>query len=212
MRWLPPARRSAQIIRSARGSGGGFFGTLSGILGGAASIAAFVPGGQLVAAGLTAGSILSGAFAGGSRESSTRISGYTPRALQQLKEIQRGPDRVVVQIISPLTGCYHTTIDFYLMVGNARTLQYTLYIEHPPLDYFVGYKLERHLGQGNPEFHAKRESTRLGPTQIVYLQPGTAEAYKVHCVQQGQREAQFKLVKLQYAQDCSFDFAKYVRS
>ncbi len=117
--------------------------------------------------------------------------------MEAMEEIQKG---------------YHTTIDFYLMVGNARTLQYTLYIEHPPLDYFVGYKLERHLGQGNPEFHAKRESTRLGPTQIVYLQPGTAEAYKVHCVQQGQREAQFKLVKLQYAQDCSFDFAKYVRS
>lgn len=95
----------AQIIRAARGGGGGFFGSVAGILGAAASVVAVVgTGGLLLPAALTAGSIIAGAFAGGGRESSTRISGYSPRAIQQLKEISRGPDTVIVQIISPSTG------------------------------------------------------------------------------------------------------------
>ena len=80
-----------------------------------------------------------------------------------------------------------------------------------PLDFFVGHKLEQQIGMGNVEYQAKRASERLQPLRVVYLQPGTGDAYKTHCLQQGQRDDQFKVVKLQYAQDCSFNFSPYIR-
>ena len=117
----------------------------------------------------------------------------------------------VMDAVRAIQQAYRTTVDFYVMLADPLTLQYTLYLEHPPLDFFVGYKLEQHMGQVNLEFQAKRESGRLQPIRIVYLRSGTAEAYKIHCLQQGQRDAQFKVMKLQYAQDCSFNFQNYVR-
>jgi len=118
----------------------------------------------------------------------------------------------VMDAVEAIQQAYQTTVDFYVMLADPLTLQYTLYLEHPPLDFFVGYKLEQHMGQINLEFQAKRESRRLQPLRIVYLQPGTGEAYKTHCLQQGQRDAQFKVVRLQYAKDCSFHFDKHVRA
>lgn len=118
----------------------------------------------------------------------------------------------VMNAVEAIQKAYQTTVDFYVMLADPLTLQYTLYLEHPPLDFFVGYKLEQHLGQANLEFQAKRESERLQPLRVVYVRPGTGEAYKAHCLQQGQRDAQFKVVRLQYAKDCSFDFPNYVRA
>ena len=118
----------------------------------------------------------------------------------------------VMNAVEAIQQAYQTTVDFYVMLADPLTLQYTLYLEHPPLDFFVGYKLEQHMRQANLEFQAKRESERLQPLRIVYLQPGTGEAYKTHCLQQGQRDAQFKVVRLQYAKDCSFNFHSYVRA
>jgi hypothetical protein len=118
----------------------------------------------------------------------------------------------VMDAVEAIQQAYQTIVEFYVMLADPLTLQYTLYLEHPPLDFFVGYKLEQHMGQANLEFHAKRESGRLQPLRIVYLQPGTGEAYKAYCLQQGQRDAQFKVVRLQYAKDCSFNFLDYVRA
>ena len=118
----------------------------------------------------------------------------------------------VMGAVEAIQQAYQTTVDFYVMLADPLTLQYTLYLEHPPLDFFAGYKLEQHMGQANLEFQAKRESGRLQPLRIVYLQSGTGEAYKMYCLQQGQRDAQFKVVRLQYAKDCSFNFSDYVRA
>jgi hypothetical protein len=118
----------------------------------------------------------------------------------------------VMDAVEAIQLAYQTIVEFYVMLADPLTLQYTLYLEHPPLDFFVGYKLEQHMGQANLEFHAKRESGRLQPLRIVYLQPGTGEVYKTYCLQQGQRDAQFKVVRLQYAKDCSFNFSDYERA
>ena len=118
----------------------------------------------------------------------------------------------VMDAVEAIQQAYQTIVEFYVMLADPLTLQYTLYLEHPPLDFFVGYKLEQHMGQANLEFHAKRESGRLQPLRIVYLQPGTGEAYKSYCLQQGQRDAQFKVVRLQYTKGCSFNFSDYVRA
>ena len=117
----------------------------------------------------------------------------------------------VMEAVQAIEESYQTNVDFYVMLADPHELQYTLYLEHPPMDFFVGHKLEQHMGQANQEFQAKRESGRLQPLQVVYLLPGTGEAYKAHCLQQGQRDTQYKVVRLQYAKDCSFHFSDYVR-
>ena len=99
--------------------------------------------------------------------------------------------------------------DFFMMLADAEHLQYTLYIEHQPLVAPVGPILEKHLARLNIEFEAKRLSERLKPIKVTFLESGTAETYKHHCVTNGQREAQFKLVKLLYTKDCTFPFSNH---
>lgn len=98
--------------------------------------------------------------------------------------------------------------DFFVMLGCPEVLEYTLYIEHEPLAIS---DIEQHLSFLNTEFETKRKSGRLKPVRVVFVQDGTGEAYKKHCLKGGQREGQFKLTHLQYKQDCSFDFIEYVR-
>jgi len=117
----------------------------------------------------------------------------------------------VMDAVQAIQQEYQTTVDFYVMVADPLTLQYTMYLEHPPLGFFVGHKLEQQIGATNVEYQAKRASERLQPLRVVYVQSGTGDAYKTHCLQQGQRDDQFKVVKLQYAKDCSFNFKNYVR-
>ena len=69
--------------------------------------------------------------------------------------------------------------------------------------------IERKLGELNVESAAKRASGRLQHLELLPVRPGTGEAYKRHCLQQGQREGQFKLIALQYQSDCSFAFAEF---
>ncbi len=55
----------------------------------------------------------------------------------------------------------------------------------------------------------KRASGRLQQLELLPVRPGTGEAYKRHCLRQGQREGQFKLIALQYQSDCAFPFADF---
>lgn len=88
----------AQVIAAIRGQGGGFFGAISGLLGAGAAVAGLIPGGQLVGAGLLAGSLVSGAFR--SRPQPVSIDSFSQRALDQQK-IVTGPSTVIVQVITP---------------------------------------------------------------------------------------------------------------
>lgn len=66
------------------------------------------------------------------------------------------------------------------------------------------------LGAQNLEYKAKRMSGRLGPTQLKLLQAGTSEAFKAHFVARGQREAQFKFVRLQTRARLTFNLDAHV--
>ncbi len=96
---------------------------------------------------------------------------------------------------------------FFVMLANPDNLQYTLYIEHEPVEALA---IEEHLLQLNIEYESKRQSGRLKPLSIQFLKDGTSEAYKKHCITNGQREGQFKVQNIQYAQNCSFNFSKHV--
>lgn len=62
----------------------------------------------------------------------------------------------------------------------------------------------------NIEYAAKRRSGRLFPVELASLRAGTGEAYRRHCIEQkGQRESQLKVLALQTAQECAFDFETY---
>jgi hypothetical protein len=66
------------------------------------------------------------------------------------------------------------------------------------------------LAQLNMEYQAKRESQRLNPVVLCWLGRGAGDAYKQHCVRQGQREGQFKTVALGYRKDFSFELDPWV--
>jgi GH3 auxin-responsive promoter len=99
-------------------------------------------------------------------------------------------------------------IQFFIMLGCADDLEYTLYIEHADIEKF---NIEQQISQLNIEFETKRQSGRLKPIKVEYVKRGTGDIYKRHCIENGQREGQFKLNYLQYEQDCSFDFREHLR-
>jgi len=45
---------------------------------------------------------------------------------------------------------------------------------------------------------------------VVPLARGTSNAYRKHCVQKGQRESQLKVLTLQNADECDFDFQAHI--
>ena len=101
------------------------------------------------------------------------------------------------------------TTGFFLVLADAAAGCYRVVVElDAARDAEGGLRdvVERVLGRLNLEYRQKRDSGRLGPLEVVPVSPGTADRYKAHCVAAGQREAQFKLLALQYAAECSFDF------
>ena len=71
-------------------------------------------------------------------------------------------------------------------------------------------KLNAHLGELNIEYQSKAQSGRIKFADVKRLKAGTLEAYKSFCVQAGQREGQFKVVKLQYRADVPFPFEEHL--
>jgi hypothetical protein len=71
-------------------------------------------------------------------------------------------------------------------------------------------ELDEELCALNIEYAAKRRSGRLLPLDLAPLRAGAGEAYRRHCIERkGQREAQLKVLALQSAEDCDFDFEAY---
>ena len=55
----------------------------------------------------------------------------------------------------------------------------------------------------------KRKSGRLKPLEVVCVEKRTAEEFKKYYLDKGQREGQFKLIRLLSDKDCDFDFNKF---
>ena len=93
----------AAMFAGGGGSAGGFLSGIGGILG-------LIPGVG------TIGAVVSGigGVISASESRGTTINGYSPRALDQMKNAGGGPDRVVVQIISSSTGELLDQIEYEL--------------------------------------------------------------------------------------------------
>lgn len=99
--------------------------------------------------------------------------------------------------------------EFYIMLADVEAQQYRCYLESVEVPDVMAEELDRTLAELNVEFKSKRESGRLKPLVVEHLRPGTANEYRDHCLRRGQREAQFKLVRLQYRHECAFDLSTY---
>ncbi|MGQ0744977.1 MAG: GH3 auxin-responsive promoter family protein [Acidimicrobiales bacterium] len=104
---------------------------------------------------------------------------------------------------------------FFLMLADTPNASYRLYLEGP-LGRGELERLARAVDDAlvrlNIEYRSKRASGRLHPVVAQELRAGTGEAYRSYCIGNGQREAQFKVMPLQRAEDCSFDLAASVVS
>jgi hypothetical protein len=98
---------------------------------------------------------------------------------------------------------------FVMALADEVSRCYRLYVEpgagaKPSADSFAE-TVDRRLQELNVEYHAKRESGRLGALAAAWLASGTGEAYKKFCVDLGQREGQFKTIALAYRRSFAFD-------
>ena len=131
----------------------------------------------------------------------TNITGeklYESQVLQAVREVQETAGR---------------TSTFFLMLANSRLAGYRLILESSDSNdisaVVLASQIDDLLGTLNMEYRAKRSSQRLGQLKVDLVREGTWDAYKTHCIRNGQREGQFKIVALQYDDDCSFDFTEF---
>lgn len=103
---------------------------------------------------------------------------------------------------------------FMMMLADDEACCYRLYVEAgagpKPAASWLAARVDGKLSEINIEYQAKRESGRLGSISAAWLAPDTGEAYKHACVQQGQREGQFKTVAIAYRRDFRFDLESHV--
>ena len=103
---------------------------------------------------------------------------------------------------------------FYVLVADAAAARYTAYIETGAISRqtaeTLADRLDAELRSLNIEYDTKRGSGRLKPLLLVALSDGAERAYRAHCVGQGQREAQFKVLTLQNSDEFGFDVTPHI--
>jgi sterol desaturase/sphingolipid hydroxylase (fatty acid hydroxylase superfamily) len=103
---------------------------------------------------------------------------------------------------------------FAMALADEEAAVYRLYVELderplPPAREIAAI-VDGELARTNIEYAAKRESGRLAPLEVHWLEPDTGERFKAHCVARGQREGQFKMVALDYRRRFDFDLSPYL--
>lgn len=103
---------------------------------------------------------------------------------------------------------------FHLILADEVAAGYTALLElegaADPAD--LAAALDAGLRGLNIEYDGKRATGRLRPLEVRLLRPGAGAAYRSSCVAGGQRDAQFKVLALQYARECRFDFNPWRRT
>lgn len=99
---------------------------------------------------------------------------------------------------------------FFLLVADAERQRYVFYYEeHREIGKVFAAELDEELSVLNIEYESKRASGRLGTIESRPLELGTGEAYKAHFVSGGQREAQFKFLRLVSREKLDYDLEKH---
>ena len=125
-------------------------------------------------------------------------------------------EKQVLDAVLEVTASQGVRPDFFIMLADPEAAKYTLYMEASgrgaPLSPELAAALDASLCKANIEYDSKRSSGRLAPAAIRRLRAGTGSEYRANRVSAGQRDAQFKYLHLQYAQECPFDFQAHVQT
>jgi len=110
--------------------------------------------------------------------------------------------------LQQVAGRFSLAIGFHLFLADENQAVYRALVEaEGGVDVReLGGMLDHELKRLNIEYASKRGSGRLKPLEAVVLRPGAGAAYRRWSVGRGQRDAQFKVLTLQYGRECTFDF------
>jgi hypothetical protein len=121
--------------------------------------------------------------------------------------------QVLDAVMAALTGA-GIELDFFIMLADRENAGYALYVEAERPSHDIGADLaqdiDSRLRASNIEYDGKRGSGRLAPLEVRWLRSSAGDAYRRERVAKGQRDAQFKYLHLQYADECGFDFGAHV--
>jgi sterol desaturase/sphingolipid hydroxylase (fatty acid hydroxylase superfamily) len=155
-----------------------------------------------------------------------RVTGFF-HAVPLLKFTQKGKGVTNItgeklyesQILAAVSGAMtHLGLNarFVMMLADEEARGYRLYVEPDTAPRVPAERLaeevDARLRKLNIEYEGKRESERLTAPRAAWLRQETGEAYKRHCVAQGQREGQFKCAALAYRRSFGFDLDAYARA
>ncbi|MGZ5228963.1 MAG: GH3 family domain-containing protein [Burkholderiales bacterium] len=153
-----------------------------------------------------------------------RVSGFLHRTpLLQFRQKGKGVTNItgeklyeaqVLAAVRAIMDEAQCAARFVMMLADEEACCYRLYVEPAPgpkpAASSLAARVDAKLSEINIEYQAKRESGRLGILSAAWLRPDTGDGYKHACVQQGQREGQFKTVAIAYRRDFRFDLESHV--
>ena len=154
-----------------------------------------------------------------------RVTGFVDRT-PVLSFVQKGKGVTSItgeklyefQVMSAVTAAVAelgTVSPFFIMLADVAEAGYTLHAElasTPAREQRADFAgdlaagVERALRQVNVEYSAKRASGRLDPLRVQLLASGAGDAFRRQRVADGQRDVQFKYLRLQYSTECTFRF------
>ena len=117
----------------------------------------------------------------------------------------------VIQAVQEVCRGHGIHIDNFVMLGDRQETSYFLYVEcGDDIDLLQFSKsFEIQLAELNIEFETKLKSGRLKSVIVRRVTKGTFESQKLMAIFSGQREGQFKTIKLQYRDEVCFPYHEY---
>ena len=121
------------------------------------------------------------------------------------------------QVIEAVKCAEHAlsfTSAFFIMLADKTSSKYELFLEitgefSPSLEMTRNY-IDSKLCELNIEYANKTASGRLQTLILKYIKDGTRERFKKKCLENGQKESQFKFLTLQYKDEVIFPFDECV--
>jgi len=132
--------------------------------------------------------------------------GFTNLTGEKLYESQ------VIAAVQETAKAHGIVAELFIMLADKNDFSYRLYLESTYVFDVLDFarQLNTYLGELNIEYLSKAQSGRIKFADVKRLKSGTFEAYKAFCIKAGQREGQFKVLKLQYYSDVQFPFEEHI--
>ncbi len=120
-------------------------------------------------------------------------------------------EKQLVQFFEKYNSTTESKVQFFMTIADQENQKYKLYCEtgDEKISENMQQQLNDYLKSVNIEFAAKIADHRLPPIEVIQLKNKSGEKFRLHCLQRGQSEAQFKFLYLQYKKDIDFNFDEH---